>query len=96
MTLLFHPEAEEEFRKAIDYYESCYQGLGEDFYFEVHTAIHRILDFPEAWPVLDGDVRRCLIHRFPFGILYSTDKQDIFILAIMHLRRDPDYWKHRR
>jgi hypothetical protein len=96
MTLLFHPEVEEEFLAAIDYYETCQHGLGEDFYFEVHTAIQRIIDFPEAWPVLDGDVRRCLTHRFPFGILYSVDKQDIFILAVMHLRRDPDYWKHRR
>lgn len=95
MTFSFHPEAEMEFIEAIDYYESCQQGLGEDFYFEVHTAIQRIIDFPDAWPVLDEDVRRCLIHRFPYGILYSIDKQEVFILAVMHLCRDPDYWKHR-
>lgn len=96
MTFSFHPEAEEELGRAIDYYESCQQGLGEDFFFEIHSAIQRIIDFPEVWPVLDVDVRRCLTHRFPYGILYSIDNLEIFILAVMHLRRNPDYWKNRR
>ena len=96
MIFSFHPEADEEFGKAIDYYESCQNGLGEDFYFEVHAAIQRIIEFSEVWPVLDGDVRRCLTHRFPYGILYSVDKQEVFVLAVMHLRRDPGYWKQRR
>jgi len=95
MTFSFHPDAEKEFLEAIDYYESCQPGLGEDFYSEVNAAIQRILDFPEAWPVLDGDVRRCLTYRFPYGILYSMEKQNIYILAIMHLRRAPNYWISR-
>jgi len=96
MTFSFHPEAEAELCKAVDYYESCQRGLGEDFYFEVHSTIQRIVDFPEAWPVFDAGVRRCLTHRFPYGLLYSAHKEEgVLILAVMHLRRDPDYWKHR-
>ena len=95
MTHSFHPEADEEFRAAIEYYEACQYGLGQDFYFEVKSTIGRILQFPHAWPVLHGDVRRCLTNRFPYGILYSIEKNSIFVLAVMHLRRDPDYWKHR-
>ena len=67
MTFSFHPEADAEFRDAIDYYESCQPGLGQDFYFEVCSTIQRIIDFPETWPVLDRDIRRCLTNRFRMG-----------------------------
>jgi hypothetical protein len=45
--------------------------------------------------VMEEDVRRCLVNRFPYGVLYSIESTEIFILAVMHLRRDPDYWKKR-
>jgi plasmid stabilization system protein ParE len=96
MIFSFHPEADKEFREAIEYYETCQRSLGEDFYIEVHSTIDRIAGFPQTWPVLEGDIRRCLVHRFPYGVLYSVEPEGVFLLAVMHLRRDPDYWKHRR
>jgi toxin ParE1/3/4 len=60
MTWSFHPEAETEFHEAIDYYEECESGLGEDFAIEAHTTIQNILTYPEAWPTLDGDIRPVL------------------------------------
>ena len=86
MTFSFHAEADEEFREAIGYYETCQRGLGEEFYLEVHSTIDRILSFPKTWPVLEGEPRRCLVHRFPYGVLYSVEPEGIFILAVMHLR----------
>jgi plasmid stabilization system protein ParE len=96
MTFSFHPEANEELWNALEYYETCERGLGEEFYLEVQTTIDRILSFPQTWPVLEAEVRRCLVHRFPYGVLYSVEPDGVFILAVMHLRRDPDYWKHRQ
>ena len=52
-------------------------------------------EHPKAWPVLEGEVRRCQTSRFPYGVLYSQEFEGVFILAVMHLHRDPDYWKHR-
>ena len=95
MNYAFHPEAEAEFLAAIDYYEDRDPGLGLDFAIEVHSAIGSILSFPTAWPILEDDMRRCRLRRFPYGIIYSKHKDTIFILAVMHLRRDPDYWKSR-
>lgn len=96
MIFSFHPEAETEFIEAIRYYEGCEHGLGDDFALEVHSTIKSIVSHPVAWPVLEDDVRRCLISRFPYGVLYSIESDGIFILAVMHLHRNPDYWKHRR
>ncbi len=96
MSYFFHPEAEKEFNEAIDYYEDIEPGLGYDFALEIHSTITRSVDFPKAWAILEGDVRKSLVRRFPYGILYSEKKDGIFILAVMHLHRKPGYWKHRR
>jgi plasmid stabilization system protein ParE len=96
MSFSFHPEAEKEFNDAIDYYEDIEPGLGYDFALEVYSAIKRSVDFPKIWAFLEGDVRRSLVRRFPYGILYSEEKDGTFIVAVMHLYRKPDYWKHRR
>lgn len=93
MKYIFHPEAEEEFFAAIDYYEKCQTGLGFDFSIEVHSAIENILSFPKVWPILEGNFRRCQPRRFPYGVIYAQDNDAVLIFAIMHLHRDPDYWK---
>ena len=95
MSYRFHPEAEAELNLSIDYYESIEPGLGYDFAIEVYDTIQRVVDFPKAWTILDGDVRRSLVKRFPYGVLYSEESGGILILAVMNLHRAPDYWKHR-
>ena len=96
MNFSFHPEAEEEFNKAIDYYEDIELGLGYDFALEVYSTIQLSVEFPKAWAVLEGEVRRCLVKRFPYGILYSEEENGISILAVMNLHCKPDYWNHRK
>ncbi len=95
MRYAFHPEAETEFVKAVEYYEEREEGLGYDFAVEIYSTIERILAHPKAWPIIEEDIRRSLVSRFPYGILYAEDGEDIFIVAVMHLHREPDYWKQR-
>jgi len=95
MIFAFHPEAEHEFIEAAAYYEDCEPGLGLDFSREVFATIQNALDYPTMWPEIEDEMRRCLVHRFPYGVLYSIEPHGIFILAVMHLHREPDYWKHR-
>jgi toxin ParE1/3/4 len=96
MTFDFHSEAETELLEAIAYYENCAPGLGEDFSLEVYSTVRNILSYPHAWPIVEDDVHRCLTSRFPYGVLYSIESDCVYILAVMHLHRHPDYWKHRR
>ncbi len=96
MNYLFHPEAEAELAQAIDYYEDCENGLGFDFAMEVYNAIDRIVLYPEGWPTLSDDIRRSLVRRFPYGILYAIENDEIIILAVMNLHREPNYWKDRK
>jgi len=91
----FHPEAESEFVHAMEYYEECEPGLGYDFTVEVHSAIERILAHPKAWPLMENSIRRSFTKRFPYGILYAEEDEEISIIAVMHLHRAPGYWMHR-
>ena len=96
MSFRFHPDAERELREAVDYYKDIGTGLGYDFSVEVYSAIQRAVGYPRAWPVLEGEVRRVLVQRFPYGVLYSGKEKSLLIVAVMNLRREPGYWRSRR
>ena len=95
MKFYFHEDAELEFDKAIEYYEGCQTGLGLEYTQEIYAAIKRIIQFPEAWPPLSKKTRRCLVNRFPFGIIYQVKSGLLIIIAVADLRRRPNYWKGR-
>jgi hypothetical protein len=94
MTYRFTSAALRELRDALLDYESKEQGLGARFLAEVDGAIARILMAPEAWRRLSARTRRCLLHRFPFGVLYRIRGAEILVVSVMDLRRDPVCWKH--
>jgi toxin ParE1/3/4 len=95
MTYDFHPEARVEYRKAALFYDTRRVGLGAAFTLEVEASIGRILEAPERWRVIEQDVRRCLTHTFPYGVLYTIEAEAVLIVAVMHLRRRPGYWRER-
>ncbi|MBT3258978.1 MAG: type II toxin-antitoxin system RelE/ParE family toxin [Deltaproteobacteria bacterium] len=95
MKFYFHEEAETEFDKAVEYYEDIQPGLGLEFAREVYGTIKRILQFPEAWSSNSKNTRRCLVNRFPFGIIYQFKPGMVRIIAVADLRRRPGYWLNR-
>ncbi len=95
MTAAFHPEAEAEFNEAVDWYRSIDVELSAGFIFEVEQAVARADRSPLAWSVMRGTLRRCLVHRFPYGVVYEVGESGIVVLAVMHLRRRPGYWRDR-
>jgi len=96
MNFSFHPEAEAEFNESIEYYEEIEPGLGYDFAVEIYSTIQRSAEFPKAWAVLDGEIRRSLVRRFPYGVLYTEEQTGIYVVAVMNLHRNPGFWKHRK
>ena len=95
MKSAMHPGAREEFLAAIDYYNDAEHGLGMAFYTEVESAIALIESYPDLWTEIGGGIRRCLVRRFPFAILYSREAGHVFVYAIMHTKREPNYWRNR-
>ena len=95
MKIVFDRLARAELNDARVYYELEVPGLGFQFREEVKNGIRRIREYPDAWAKEKGDVRRCLLHKFPYKILYSIEEDHIYILAIANCHRRPDYWIER-
>lgn len=95
MKVSFHPEAVEEVEQAIIYYEDCQSGLGKQLSQEIEASIQLILAYPHAWTALEDNIRRTLVRRFPYGLLYYLRENEVYVLAVMNLNRSPDYWKKR-
>ena len=93
MKFKFHPLAHQDLNNSIDYYEDRSPGLGYEFSKDDYATIQRIIEFPAAWTLLVGNCRRCLTTKFPFGIVYKIKNSTIVIVAVMHLNREPNYWK---
>ena len=91
----FHDEAEDELGESAVFYESRIAGLGELFTSEVQRAVNMIRDHPEIGSPLGAKVRRVLVRRFPYNVIYRHDAGRIFILAVAHQHRRPGYWRHR-
>jgi hypothetical protein len=68
--LEFHPKALADLERAKAWYDAQRLGLGESFFHEIATAIHRIREAPNIWPEYSRGTRRFLVHRFPFAIIY--------------------------
>lgn len=95
MRVEFHPEALAEFRAAAEYYETQQTGLGERFANAVETVVAHVVAAPGSWRVIEDDIRRCLTKVFPYAVLYSIEPGYILIVAVMHCRREPGYWRSR-
>jgi toxin ParE1/3/4 len=91
----FHRLAELELNEAAAYYELERPGLGARFLTEVDGCIESLVKHPRAGKFILGDVRRRLVRRFPYAVLYTIKPEGVRILAIMNLKRRPFYWVGR-
>lgn len=95
--VIVHSEAIEELDGAISYYEDQKVGLGLDFLAEVEQALDKIQQNPNLGAVYKATgLRRYVIQRFPFLIFYAELEEFIWVVAIAHGKRRPDYWRRRQ
>jgi toxin ParE1/3/4 len=91
----FHPEAQDEFIAAARFYDSQAEGLGLDFILTVQRTYEQLLESPAIGRSSGRGLRRVLVPKFPYGLLYRIEPERIYILAVMHLHRRPGYWRSR-
>lgn len=79
MIVKFHSEARKEFFEAADYYEVQVVGLGDVFIDEVEKVLDVIEQQPASGTKITKTERRFLVSRFPYGIIYSIEEDQITI-----------------
>jgi len=93
--LTFLPPAEEDLTEAYLYMLTRSHGLAEALLRCVESAAQQVQHNPQAWHPVGFGVRRKRVARFPYALLYREYPERLVVLAVMHLSRDPDYWKDR-
>ncbi|MFH0925940.1 MAG: type II toxin-antitoxin system RelE/ParE family toxin [bacterium] len=95
MKVLFDESAKKELDEAVDYYEVEVTRLGKRFKKEVRRSIKIIKEMPKLGSLEPKNIRRYILHKFPYKILYSIETDHIYIVAIAHMHREPQYWIRR-
>jgi plasmid stabilization system protein ParE len=77
------------------WYEAQREGLGDEFLQVVEQALESIATFPESAPIVQRDIRRHLLRRFPYGLFYRLVQDQIVVVACFHAKRSPRAWRSR-
>jgi plasmid stabilization system protein ParE len=93
--LIITPEAEADLAEAKAWYDRKREGLGDEFVLCVEAALDRIRRIPEGASEVFPGVKRVVVRRFPYGVFYRIDPDQIAVIAVYHSRRDPRGWQQR-
>jgi toxin ParE1/3/4 len=89
----FHPAALQEYAEAVEFFAQ--QDSHQKFIDTIENAIFRITAAPERYPIIKGEIRRCLTLKFSYTVLYRIYPDRIVIGGVLSCRRDPSYWQDR-
>ena len=95
MKVRFLKTAQSEVDDAVAWFDSQSRNLGTQFLDDLDRTIRRIAAYPLASTKIEEDLRRCLLSKFPYGIIYGLDSDTIIVIAVAHLHREPRYWIDR-
>jgi plasmid stabilization system protein ParE len=95
MRIRFLEAAQREVDDAVAWCDEREEDLGRAFLDELDRVIRRIKSFPLASTEIEPGIRRCLLARFPYGLIYGIDEDLIIVVAVSHLHRQPRYWIDR-
>ncbi len=95
MKLRFLLLAQRELDDAVAWFNEQAAGSGQEFLDELDRAVRRVLTFPMSCPEIEPGMRRCLLARFSYGLIYGMDGETLIVVAVAHLHRKPRYWVDR-
>ena len=93
--LIIRPLAEADLEDAAQWYEEERAGLAGRFLSDVDETFVRIRERPLQFPEISSDVRRALLHTFPYAVYFRASKEAVIVLGVLHLRRNPRVWRAR-
>ena len=93
--IVIAPEGFEDLNEALEFYLSKSPKIAHDFYSIIEYSLKTIQNAPKRWKIIENSFRSYVISRFPFKIIYFEEENEIIVIAIAHLKRNPDYWKTR-
>ncbi len=95
MKIRFLTLAQQEVDDAVFWYNNQTENAGREFLDELDRAVRLVKSYPLALTEIEPEIRRCLLARFPYALIYGIEPQTIVVIAVAHLHRQPGYWADR-
>ena len=92
LDLVLRPEALDEIADAATWYEERSAGLSAEFFRALDAAIASVRRNPLQYPAIRGDLRRVLLRRFPYSLIFTASGEEVIVLGCVHWRQDPRRW----
>jgi toxin ParE1/3/4 len=84
MRIDYHPAIADELEEIRDHYEVRSTGLGRDFVDEFERKVLTIAAMPTRWMVASGGVRKSLMKRFLYVVLFRILADDTIRVSIVN------------
>src|SRR6266498_2038530 len=94
-TFIVRPLAEADLEQAASWYDEEHAGLGARFLNDVDQVFGRIRAMPMQFPIVSSNIRRALLHTFPYAVYFREANEAVLVVAVLHLRRRPGVWRSR-
>ncbi len=88
--VIIEPAAEADLQAAFEWYEDQVEGLGHEFFVSIRACLGRLERTPKMYPSILENLRRARVERFPFGIFYSISGEAVYVIGVLHHRKNPE------
>ncbi len=95
MNIRFLTMAETEVDNAVSWYQEQTEDQSLNFLNELDRAVQVVRAYPHLAAEIEPDIRRFLLHRFPYSLIYGIEEDTIVVIAVAHDHREPGYWSDR-
>ncbi len=96
MRVILGSEARAEFLEAVAWYGRRSRRSVRGFLADFKNTRKSLGADPERWPEVQPECRRILFRKYPYALVYSIEPDHVFVIAVMHQKREPGYWRDRR
>jgi len=93
--LVVRPDVEFDIEDSATWYDTQNDRLGDQFILEFETLLGRIVQNPEQYQIVESDVRKAMLKRFPYAIYYVVSDDELTILGCLHAHLHPRAWRKR-
>lgn len=96
LNIVIKPLAELDLEEAVQWHEEQKEKLGEEFLFEFRDALRIVARSPLGFRKRLKNIRAFVLKRFQYNVYYIVTDETLFVIAVIHQKRNPKIWKKRK
>ena len=95
MNIRFLTLADREVYDAVAWYDQQGSNVSRGFLDDLDRAVRLAKTYPLLATQIEPEIRRRLLVRYPYSLIYGIHDDTLVIIAVAHQQREPRYWAER-